>query len=76
MVQTCIVHLIRNSLDYAGWKDHKTVAAALRPIYAAAIKLLWLALCNVLAKSVGRPSTGGRLESACYPVPRTVHFCA
>lgn len=31
-LQTCIVHLIRNSLDYAGWKDRKAVAAALRPI--------------------------------------------
>lgn len=28
-VQTCIVHLIRNSLDYAGWKDRKAAAAAL-----------------------------------------------
>jgi putative transposase len=35
-VQTCIVHLIRNSLDYASWKDRKQVAAALRPIYKAA----------------------------------------
>ena len=35
-VQTCIVHLIRNSLEYASWKDRKAVAAALRPIYAAA----------------------------------------
>src|SRR5690606_13996649 len=35
-VQTCIVHLMRNSLDYAGWKDRKQVAAALKPIYAAA----------------------------------------
>ena len=35
-VQTCIVHLIRNSLDYVSWKDRKAVAAALRPIYAAA----------------------------------------
>ena len=34
-VQTCIVHLIRNSLDYAGWKDRKAVAQALRPIYGA-----------------------------------------
>ena len=34
-VQTCIVHLIRNSLDYAGWKDRKRVAQALRPIYTA-----------------------------------------
>jgi transposase-like protein len=35
-VQTCIVHLIRNSLEYASWKDRKAVAAALKPIYAAA----------------------------------------
>jgi putative transposase len=31
-LQTCIVHLIRNSLDYASWKDRKPLAAALRPI--------------------------------------------
>lgn len=35
-VQTCIVHLIRNSLNYATWKERKAVAAALRPIYTAA----------------------------------------
>jgi putative transposase len=35
VLQTCIVHLIRNSLDYASWKDRKAVAAALRPIYTA-----------------------------------------
>jgi len=34
-VQTCIVHLIRNSLDYVSWKDRKAVAAAIRPIYTA-----------------------------------------
>jgi len=34
-LQTCIVHLIRNSLDFASWKDRKKLAAALRPIYAA-----------------------------------------
>ena len=34
-VQTCIVHLIRNSLDYASYKDRKAIAQALRPIYAA-----------------------------------------
>ena len=34
-LQTCIVHLIRNSLDYASWKDRKELAAAIRPIYAA-----------------------------------------
>jgi putative transposase len=29
-LQTCIVHLIRNSLDYASWKDRKQLAAAIR----------------------------------------------
>ena len=27
-LQTCIVHLMRNSLDYATWKDRKALAAA------------------------------------------------
>ena len=31
-LQTCIVHLIRNSLDYASWKDRKALAAAIKPI--------------------------------------------
>ena len=35
-LQTCIVHLIRNSLDYASWKERKSLAAALKPIYQAA----------------------------------------
>ena len=34
-LQTCIVHLIRNSLDYANWKDRKPLAAAIKPIYTA-----------------------------------------
>lgn len=34
-LQTCIVHLIRNSLDYASWKDRKALARAIRPIYTA-----------------------------------------
>jgi putative transposase len=34
-LQTCIVHLIRNSLDFANWKERKPLAAALRTIYTA-----------------------------------------
>ena len=34
-LQTCIVHLIRNSLDYASWKDRRVMAQALKPIYTA-----------------------------------------
>jgi putative transposase len=33
--QTCVVHVIRQSLDVVGWKDRKAVAAALRMIYTA-----------------------------------------
>jgi transposase-like protein len=34
-LQTCIVHLLRNSLEYGNWKQRKPLAAALRPIYTA-----------------------------------------
>ncbi|HEY7292795.1 MAG TPA: IS256 family transposase [Vicinamibacterales bacterium] len=34
-LQTCIVHLIRHSLDFATWKVRKELAAALRTIYTA-----------------------------------------
>ena len=30
VVQTCIVHLIRNSMDFASWKDRKAIAAELK----------------------------------------------
>ena len=35
-VRTCIVHLIRDSLDFVSWKDRKPVVAELRKIYCAA----------------------------------------
>jgi len=35
-LQTCIVHLIRRSLEFASHKDRAPLAAALRPIYTAA----------------------------------------
>ena len=35
VVQTCIVHLIRNSMSFASWKDRKPVAQALRSVYRA-----------------------------------------
>lgn len=34
-LQTCLVHLIRNSLDFAGWQDRKALAKTLRAIYTA-----------------------------------------
>lgn len=35
VVQTCIVHLIRHSLEFVSWKDRKSVVPALRAIYRA-----------------------------------------
>jgi len=34
-LQTCIVHLLRNSLSLAGYKERKALATALKPIYQA-----------------------------------------
>jgi putative transposase len=34
-IQTCIVHLLRSSMDYAGWKDRKPIATALKAVYRA-----------------------------------------
>jgi putative transposase len=33
--QTCIVHLIRNSLECANWKERAALAKAIKPVYAA-----------------------------------------
>ena len=35
IVQTCIVHLIRHSMNFAAWKDRKDVAKALKAVYRA-----------------------------------------
>ena len=34
-LQTCIVHLIRHSLEYASWRDRRALAAGLKSIYTA-----------------------------------------
>jgi putative transposase len=34
-VQLCIVHMVRHSLNFVGWKERKQVAADLRLIYSA-----------------------------------------
>lgn len=39
-IQTCIVHMIRNSIRFVTWKDQKAVALALKPIYGAQTEVL------------------------------------
>lgn len=36
VVQTCIVHLLRNSMDFVSYKDRRALSAALKGIYRAA----------------------------------------
>jgi len=36
LVQLCIVHMTRNSMNYVNWKDRKAVAADLKAVYGAA----------------------------------------
>jgi len=35
IVQTCIVHLLRNSMDFVSWKDREGLATALKEVYRA-----------------------------------------
>ena len=54
-VQLCIVHLVRNCLNYVSWKERKTVATDLKPIYRAATSEdAWLQLEAFAEKWDGR----------------------
>jgi transposase-like protein len=56
--QTCLVHLLRQSLDLANWKEREPLAAHSLsdktrghfPNDDAATKLIWLALRNITAE--------------------------
>src|SRR5438067_2282174 len=50
-LQTCIVHLIRHSLEFANWKERKPLATALRPIYTAASAELALTALDTFEQS-------------------------
>jgi putative transposase len=50
-IQTCIVHMIRNSIRFVSWKDRKLVVAALKPIYGAQTEDLAEAALTALESS-------------------------
>jgi putative transposase len=61
-IQLCIVHLVRASLNYVGWKERKLVAADLKLIYRAATELqAELELTNFMAKWGHKYQAIGRL---------------
>ena len=53
-VQHCIVHMMRTSLNYVNWKERKTVAAELKPIYRAATVEQGAAALEEFAATWGR----------------------
>jgi putative transposase len=54
-VQTCIVHLLRHSLEFATWKDRKAVALALKAVYRApTIEAAQQALSDFQASAWGK----------------------
>ena len=61
-IQLCIVHMVRNSLRYVGWKERKTVARDLRAVYSAAtLEAGEQALESFCEKWDGRFPTIGKL---------------
>ena len=80
-VQTCVVHLIRNSIKYCSWKDRKAITKALRPIYQAPTAEAAAPRCpRRLRRRVGRQVSGHRRPVATelgtvHPVPRPRSRC-
>jgi putative transposase len=56
IIQTCIVHLIRHSMDFASWKDRKSLVHALRTVYRAADAAAGQAALDALRKVLGAQS--------------------
>jgi putative transposase len=65
LVQSCIVHLLRNSLAYVSWQDRRAVVAALKPIYQAPT-----AEAALLAVGAFEASPLGRKYPAIAPIWR------
>lgn len=57
-VQTCVLHLIRNSMKYITYGDRKTTAKALKPIYTAINENTAAAALKQLRSDYGRKYPG------------------
>ena len=59
-VQTCIVHLIRNSMAFVAWKDRKRVMPGLKAIYRAESAAAAAAQLDAFEAEMGIALSGGR----------------
>ena len=55
-VQTCIVHLVRHSLNVCGWKDRKAVAKDLKLIYQGRVASITGQARSTLTRENGQPT--------------------
>jgi transposase-like protein len=67
LVQTCIVHQVRNSLSYVTWSRRKRVAAALRAIYTAESEPAARAQLDAFEAEWGADYPTGRSSPASSP---------
>ena len=70
VVQTCIVHLIRHSLDFVSWKDRKPVVPSLRAICRARDAEAGMKALEEFEAGLGTALSGDRAELAAEPGPR------
>ncbi|AIV62573.1 transposase, Mutator family protein [Burkholderia pseudomallei K42] len=73
-VQTCIVHLIRNSLDFVSWKDRKAAATALKEVYRAPTAEAAAVALDAFDTARGARSTRRSPRSGVGPVNRSFPF--
>lgn len=57
-VQTCVVHLLRTAMKYASYKERKTMASHMRPIYTAVSAETAAAALEVFATGWGTKAPG------------------
>ena len=67
IVQTCIIHLIRNTFRLASKRDWDAIKRDVKPIYTAPNADAARAALEELDREVGRPST--RRSSGCGTTP-------
>ena len=77
VVQTCIIHLIRNSLAFVSWKDRKIIVPDLKAIYRAETATAALTQLDAFEAKWGKryPAIGQAWRRAWEHVARWLSLC-
>jgi len=55
IVQTCVIHLLRNSFKYASREDWSTISKAIKPVYTAPTEAAAMEALHRVLRGVGGP---------------------